>query len=48
MRESIGHAGPSSLSLKLPEGSSRQSAFHANPASGSSNINSSSSPIHAV
>ncbi|XP_030947070.1 transcription factor KUA1 [Quercus robur] len=46
--ESIGHAGPSSLSLKLLEGSSRQSAFHANPASGSSNINSSSSPIHAV
>ncbi|XP_030973132.1 transcription factor KUA1-like isoform X1 [Quercus lobata] len=46
--ESIGHAGPSSLSLKLLEGSSRQSALHANPASGSSNINSSSSPIHAV
>ncbi len=45
--ESIG-GGPSSLSLKLLEGSSRQSAFHANPASGSSNINSSSSPIHAV
>ncbi|XP_040986970.1 transcription factor KUA1 [Juglans microcarpa x Juglans regia] len=46
--ESIGHAGTSSLSLKLLEGSSRQSAFHANPASESTNINSSSSPIHAV
>ncbi|CAK7356335.1 unnamed protein product [Dovyalis caffra] len=31
--ESIGRDGPSSLSLKLVEGSSRQSAFHANPAS---------------
>ncbi|XP_040989902.1 transcription factor MYBS3-like isoform X1 [Juglans microcarpa x Juglans regia] len=46
--ESIGPAGSSSLSLKLVEGSSRQSAFHANPGSGSSSINSSSSPIHAV
>lgn len=46
--ESIGNSSPSSLSLKLLEGSSRQSAFHANPASGSSNINSSGSPIHAV
>lgn len=46
--ESIGHSGPSSLSLKLLEGSSRQSAFHANPDSGSSNMNSSGSPIHAV
>lgn len=46
--ESIGHAGPSSLTLKLLEGSSRQSAFHANPASGSSSMNSSGSPIHAV
>ncbi|KAJ9173357.1 hypothetical protein P3X46_016502 [Hevea brasiliensis] len=46
--ESIGDAGPSSLSLKLVEGSSRQSAFHANPGSNASNMNSSSSPIHAV
>lgn len=46
--ESIGQTGPSSLSLKLLEGSSRQSAFHANPASGSSGLNSGSSPIHAV
>lgn len=46
--ESIGHAGPSSLTLKLLEGSTRQSAFHANPTSGSSTMNSSSSPIHAV
>ncbi|PON97714.1 GAMYB transcription factor [Trema orientale] len=46
--ESIGHDGPSPLSLKLLEGSSRQSAFHANPGSSSSNINSSGSPIHAV
>ncbi|KAB2054001.1 hypothetical protein ERO13_A12G215300v2 [Gossypium hirsutum] len=41
--ESIGDNGPSSLSLKL-DGSSRQSAFHANPSS----RNSSGSPIHAV
>lgn len=46
--ESIGQSGSSSLSLKLDEGSSRQSAFHANPASGSSGMNSSSSPIHAL
>ncbi|KAA0041072.1 transcription factor MYB1R1 [Cucumis melo var. makuwa] len=46
--ESIGHAGPSSLSLKLLEGSSRRSAFHANPASGSENMSSGGSPIHAV
>ncbi|KAK9274677.1 hypothetical protein L1049_021928 [Liquidambar formosana] len=46
--ESIGNAGPSSLSLNLVEGSTRQSAFHANPASGSSSMNSSGSPIHAV
>lgn len=46
--ESIGHAGPSSLSLQLLEGSSRRSAFHANPASGSENMNSGGSPIHAV
>ncbi|KAJ6711906.1 TRANSCRIPTION FACTOR KUA1 [Salix purpurea] len=37
--ESIGHDGSSSLSLKLLEGSSRQSAFHANPDSNSSSIN---------
>ncbi|XP_068635668.1 transcription factor MYBS3-like [Aristolochia californica] len=43
-----GHMAPSSLSLKLLEGSTRQSAFHANnPASGSSSMNS-NSPIHAV
>ncbi|KAE8661837.1 Transcription factor MYB1R1 [Hibiscus syriacus] len=41
--ECIGDNCPSSLSLKL-NGSSRQSAFHANPASRSSN----GSPIHAV
>ncbi|XP_062073933.1 transcription factor KUA1 [Humulus lupulus] len=46
--ESIGHDGPSPLSLKLLDGSSRQSAFHANPGSSSSNMNSSGSPIHAV
>ncbi|CAN4127663.1 unnamed protein product [Withania somnifera] len=46
--ESIGDAKPPSLSLKLVEGSSRQSAFHANPSSGSSGMNSSHNPIHAV
>lgn len=46
--ESIGQTGPSSLSLKLLEGSSRQSAFHANPTSGNSRINKGGSPIHAV
>lgn len=46
--EPIGQSGPSSLTLKLVEGSSRQSAFHANPGSGSSSINSGGSPIHAV
>lgn len=46
--DSISNAGPSPLSLKLLEGSSRQSAFHANPGSSSSNMNSSGSPIHAV
>ncbi|GAV77997.1 Myb_DNA-binding domain-containing protein [Cephalotus follicularis] len=44
----IGHAAPSSLSLKLVEGSSRQSAFHANPVSGSSSMKTSGSAIHAV
>lgn len=46
--ESIGKAGPSSLSVKLLEGSSRQSAFHANTTSGGSGMNSSTGPIHAV
>ncbi|KAF5729827.1 syringolide-induced protein 1-3-1B [Tripterygium wilfordii] len=46
--ESIGNSGSSALSLKLHEGSSRQSAFHANPASNTSGMNSSGSPIHAV
>jgi SHAQKYF class myb-like DNA-binding protein len=47
--ESKEHAeNPPSLSLKLLEGSSRQSAFHANPASGDSSMKTSSSPIHAV
>ncbi|XP_044476203.1 transcription factor KUA1 [Mangifera indica] len=46
--ESIGQTGPSSLSMKLLEGSSRQSAFHPKPATGNSSMNSSSSPIHAV
>ncbi|KAJ7003433.1 hypothetical protein NC653_008605 [Populus alba x Populus x berolinensis] len=46
--EYIGQDGPSSLSQKLLEGSPRQSAFHANPASNSSSMNRSSSPIHAV
>ncbi|CAL5436925.1 unnamed protein product [Camellia sinensis] len=47
--ESLGDAGPSPLSLKLLEGSSsRQSAFQANPGSGSSGVNSISNPIHAV
>lgn len=46
--ESIGDSGSSSLSLKL-DGSSRQSAFHANPASsGNSSMDSSGNPIHAV
>ncbi|KAE8689491.1 hypothetical protein F3Y22_tig00110937pilonHSYRG00119 [Hibiscus syriacus] len=45
--ETIGDVG-SSLSLKL-DGSSRQSAFHANPASSSkSSMDSSGNPIHAV
>lgn len=46
--ESIGKGEPSSLSVKLLEGSSRQSAFHANPASDGSGMASSKSPIHAV
>lgn len=40
--DSIGNTGPSSLSVKMLEGSSsRQSAFHANPASSTSRMNSS-------
>ncbi|GFZ01138.1 myb-like transcription factor family protein [Actinidia rufa] len=46
--ESLANAGPSSLSLKLVEGSGRLSAFHANPASGNSRVNLSVNPIHAV
>ncbi|KAM7274102.1 hypothetical protein ACFE04_028766 [Oxalis oulophora] len=47
--DSTGPVEPTPLSLKLVEGSSsRQSAFHANPTSGRSNVNTSSSPIHAV
>ncbi|XVF51785.1 hypothetical protein PTKIN_Ptkin04bG0212600 [Pterospermum kingtungense] len=45
--ESLGDNGQSSLSLKL-DGSSRQSAFHANPPPDNSSMNSSGSPIHAV
>ncbi|KAK7386261.1 hypothetical protein VNO78_26366 [Psophocarpus tetragonolobus] len=45
--DSIGDSAPSSLSLKLlEEGPSRQSAFHATPACGSSNMN--DNAIHAV
>ncbi|KAL1333493.1 hypothetical protein HN51_062320 [Arachis hypogaea] len=45
--ETIADSGPSSLSLKLQEeGPSRQSAFHATPTCGSSNMN--ESAIHAV
>ncbi|KAJ4831603.1 Transcription factor mybs3 [Turnera subulata] len=46
--ESIGHPGPSSLTLNLLEGSPRQSAFHANTPPSTSGMNSSSSPIHAL
>lgn len=46
--ESIGDGEPSALSLKLDEGSTRPSAFQANPASGTSGMNSSHNPIHAV
>ncbi|KAF7828445.1 transcription factor KUA1 [Senna tora] len=44
--DSIGDSGPSSLSLKLQKGPSPQSAFHATPACGNSNMN--GSVIHAV
>lgn len=46
--ESTANSGPPSLSLKLNDGASRQSAFHANPSTASSGMNSSSNPIHAV
>ncbi|KAJ4953116.1 hypothetical protein NE237_029948 [Protea cynaroides] len=46
--ESLGHSGPSSLSLKLLEGSTRQSAFHAKPTTGRSDMDTGSNPIHAV
>lgn len=46
--ETIGSGEKSTLSLKLLQGSSRQSAFHAKPGSSSSDMNSSSSsPIRA-
>ncbi|XP_059657602.1 transcription factor MYBS3-like [Cornus florida] len=45
--ESAGEKGSSPLSLKLLEGTTRQSAFHST-ASSSSGMNSSNSPIHAV
>ncbi|WOG86312.1 hypothetical protein DCAR_0205514 [Daucus carota subsp. sativus] len=45
---SIGKGGPSSLSVKLREGSSRQSAFHAKSSPASSGMNSRKSPIHAI
>lgn len=44
--DSIGDSGPSSLSLKLLQGPSRQSAFHATPACGDSDVN--GSVIHAL
>ncbi|XP_074264769.1 transcription factor MYBS3-like [Silene latifolia] len=46
--ETIGSGEQSSLSKKLLEGSSRQSAFQANPAPSSSGMNPGGSPIHAV
>ncbi|KAI4303269.1 hypothetical protein MLD38_038919 [Melastoma candidum] len=46
--EAMGEPGTSSLSLKLAEGSRRQSAFHANPMIGTSSLSSSSSNAEAV
>lgn len=47
--ECIGNSEPSSLSLKLLDGTSRQSAFQAKPTtSSSSGLNSTKSPIRAV
>ena len=46
LADSISDARPSFLSLKLPDGSDRHSAFHANPSA--SRVNSSSSAIPAV
>lgn len=45
---SIGHDGPSSLSVKLLEGSGRQSAFHARATPSSSGMTSGNSAIHAL
>ncbi|XP_054822940.1 transcription factor KUA1-like [Prosopis cineraria] len=42
--DSIGESGPSSLSLKLLEGPSRQSAFHATPSYGNSDMNGNAIP----
>ncbi|XP_042503997.1 transcription factor MYBS3-like [Macadamia integrifolia] len=44
----LGYSGPSSLSQKLLEGSTRQSAFHASPATGQVDMDTSSNPVHAV
>lgn len=46
--ETLGETTSSALSLKLDGGPDRQSAFHANPSAGSSNVNSANNPIHAV
>ncbi|XP_051119566.1 transcription factor MYBS3 [Andrographis paniculata] len=46
--ESLGDAGPSTLSLKLAEGSARPSAFHANPAPDRSEINSAATATTAT
>lgn len=46
--ESICDAGPSMLSLKLAEVSSRPLAFHAKPSSGNSGLNSIHNQIHVV
>ncbi|XP_043716450.1 transcription factor MYBS3-like [Telopea speciosissima] len=46
--ECLGHSGPSSLSQKLLEGSTRQSAFHANPTTGRADMDTNSNPIHAL
>ncbi|XP_010258818.1 PREDICTED: transcription factor MYB1R1 [Nelumbo nucifera] len=46
--ESLANSGPSSLSLQLVEGSTRQSAFHASSATGHSSMDRNSNPIHAV
>uniref|UniRef100_A0A1D1Z542 Transcription factor MYB1R1 n=1 Tax=Anthurium amnicola TaxID=1678845 RepID=A0A1D1Z542_9ARAE len=48
LQDPHGETASSSLSLKLAGGSDRQSAFHANPSTSGSNVNSSTNPIHAV